>query len=348
MPGAGQRHIGQPSLVGVQPTAVFVALGQIPGIRIRVLHAVAAVAQRTEYLVIDLHHVVQSRQRVHRVLPRRAVVREAGKDVRVDPYRGRHAGGVGQPGPTVLLPVFGSRPHAVDQPSGMGFVQGNRQSVLAVVRHDARCAVDDGHGVPFQALGLVDGHQFYVGLVVMHGGRLILDIAQHVRPGEETAQRRRPTIPQFLDIGVGQVDQRVQRHPGHGGVRGLFAVSYGLGNHRIDVEIQRTDRGANHLGQRMPQHRLHVAQHGAGTQHPGLGAVAECAVTIKQLPQIAPLQQIAEEHGIAHLVAVLPHHRFPLLRRAVGIRHAGLRQRPESHPRILPVGKRGQTGQVAR
>ena len=345
VPRPRQRHVSQSPFVGVQTTPVLVLLGQVPVVRVRVLHTVADLTQRAEYLVVDLDHVLQACERFHRILPRLALVGEPWQDIRIDAYRGRHACRIGQPDLRVGLPIFRRRPHAIDQPAGMGLIQLDVQPVLAVIRHDARREIDDGHGIPFQSLGLVDGHQFHIGLFVIHRGRLVLDGAQLVQPGQEAAQRRRAAVSELLDVGVGQIGQRVHRHSGHGGVRRLLAALHGLGHDRVDVEVQGAHRGTDHLGQRMAHHRLHRAQYRPGVQHPRLAALVEASFAFEQLFQIVALQHIAEEHHIGHLVAMLPHGRVALLRRAVAAHHASLDQRAESHPRVLPFGERRQAGQ---
>ena len=182
MAGAGQRHVCETTLVGMQPAAIFLALRQIQSVRIDAFHVVDIHgAQGAEHFIVDDFRIFQRFQGFQRIPADERVMGESRQNIRIHAHRNRHRCGIRQPRFGVFM-VFGRRPYAILQTIEMRFVDGHAQIVALVTGKSAIGHADHGHGIPFKPLRLVHGHQHHVDGHI--GGHRVLfgSVAQRIHP----------------------------------------------------------------------------------------------------------------------------------------------------------------------
>ena len=182
MTGAGQRHVCETTLVGMQPAAIFLALRQIQSIRIDAFHVVDIHgAQGAEHFIVDDFRIFQGFQGLQRIPADERVMGESRQNIRIHAHRNRHRGGIRQPRFGVFM-VFGRRPYAIPETIEMRFINGHAQIVALVTGKSAIGHADHGHGIPFKPLRLVHGHQHHVDGHI--GGHRVLfgSVAQRIHP----------------------------------------------------------------------------------------------------------------------------------------------------------------------
>ena len=145
----------------MQTTPVFLFLGEIPAVRVDVVDAVADRTQRPVDFVIDEFHVVQRPQCLQRIRAGGGVMRESRQDSGVDSHRNRYGGGIVQPCGGALM-VFGSSPLSVLDAARMIGIGFDRKMVALIAGERSFGETDHGDRIPFESLGLVDGHQLHI------------------------------------------------------------------------------------------------------------------------------------------------------------------------------------------
>ena len=180
--GAGQRHVCETTLVGMQAAAIFLALRQIQFVRIDAFHVVNIHgAQGAEHFIIDDFRIFQRFQGLQWIPADERVMGESRQNIRIHAHRNRHRGGIRQPRFGVFM-VFRRRPYAILETIEMRFVNDNAQVVALVTGKSAIGHADHGHGIPFKPLRLVHGHQHHVDGHI--GGHRVLfgSVAQRIHP----------------------------------------------------------------------------------------------------------------------------------------------------------------------
>ena len=182
MAGAGQRHVCETTLVGMQAAAIFLALRQIQSVRIDAFHIVNIHgAQSAEHFIIDDFRIFQRFQGLQWIPADERVMGESRQNIRIHAHRNRHRGRIRQPCFGVFM-VFRRRPYAILETIEMRFVNDNAQVVALVTGKSAIGHADHGHGIPFKPLRLVHGHQHHVDGHI--GGHRVLfgSVTQRIHP----------------------------------------------------------------------------------------------------------------------------------------------------------------------
>ena len=182
MAGAGQRHVCETTLVGMQAATIFLALRQIQSVRIDAFHVVNIHgAQGAEHFIIDDFRIFQRFQGLQWIPADERVMGKSRQNIRIHAHRNRHRGGIRQPRFGVFM-VFRRRPYAILETIEMRFVNDNAQVIALVTGKSAIGHADHGHGIPFKPLRLVHGHQHHVDGHI--GGHRVLfgSVAQRIHP----------------------------------------------------------------------------------------------------------------------------------------------------------------------
>ena len=184
MPGPGHGHIGQSALIVVVSVSVFLFLRQvspdtqevavIPGI----VHA--GVPDLTDCLVLQIGQA-QTTKVIPRFGSRTGVMGESGENHGIGPDRYRNRLRILQPG-ICRVPVTHSHRRSLSA-QRLDF-----QVVALLAREGAGGQSDDGHGIPFQTLGLVDGHQGHIGMPTSPLIGQIGTLDHGIHPGHESSK----------------------------------------------------------------------------------------------------------------------------------------------------------------
>ena len=182
MPGAGQRHIGEPPFVGVQSAAVFLALRQIQAGRVHAFHIVDLQGtQGSEHLIVNGLRIVQAGERLDRVAADECIMRESRQDAGVHTHGNGHGGGILQPG-LGGFGIFRRRPFAVVQSIEVFLVDRDVQRIALAGRERAVGHAYHGYRIPFEAFRLMHGHKHHVNGRIGCGGIVIGCVAQRIHP----------------------------------------------------------------------------------------------------------------------------------------------------------------------
>ena len=161
--------------------------------------------------------------------------------------------------------VFGRRPTPVLDASRMVGIGDDGEMVALVAGECAFGQADHGDRIPFEPFRLVDRHQFHIRRTIsLQSGCLVLDGAQGIHPSHEPPERGSDIGGYLGGVVVDQTDDRLDRHMSRRGIDRMPSPADGLGDHGVDVQIERLRRGTHHFEQRAPHHAADRAQHAAG------------------------------------------------------------------------------------